>query len=560
MFDFILPLSKFVAGAALVCAILPQTATGQTCPPTATGLCVVAHPTPGCADPVCCSTVCLIDPYCCMAAWDGQCAFIAQLNCQTAPPLPCGSAAAGLCNVVHSTPSCSDASCCEAVCSVYAFCCSVAWDQTCVAAANATCASLCTPACPPQSMAENEPCNTVGLGNSPCINGVGNTTLLTIENTKTVCGNFRFVSEGSTGIPDLDAYKLVLTDPNGDGMARLNIQIEAEYGTQESGTIPTFVALLSQPCLPLSSATISVQTTGCAVQQVTQCVPSGTWYVVVARGTFPAAQPFIYACDAVQNYNLKVTWDDQCSSPCGSTGDCFAKHGTAGCQVATCCNTVCAIDPVCCQKSWDQACVDIAVSHCNPPTPANDLCAQATPISLGEVPFTLVAATAGSNSIPAGCITAPNVVGADVWYRLQHVRGSVTVRTCGTGNLNTALMVYPYPCSATATAIACNDDNDLCPTNPLSALVNFSAQCGSEYLVRITSVNGSIGAGTLTVTSSLTACELCAGDYNSDGQRNGSDLATLLSAWNSPGGDVTGDGQTDGADLTLLLSGWGACP
>lgn len=211
-------------------------------------------------------------------------------------------------------------------------------------------------------------------------------------------------------------------------------------------------------------------------------------------------------------------------------------------------------------KSWDQSCVDIAISHCSPPVPANDQCSQATILSLGQVPFTLVAATSGSNPIPAGCIASPNVVGVDVWYRLKNVRGSVTVRTCGIGSLNTALLIYPYPCSATSTAIACNDNTELCTTNPSSALVNFTAQCGSEYLVRVASVGGSIGAGTLTVTSSQTACSACLADYNNDGQRNGTDLAFLLSGWNTSGSDVTGDGITDGADLTLLLSGWGACP
>ena len=52
----------------------------------------------------------------------------------------------------------------------------------------------------------------------------------------------------------------------------------------------------------------------------------------------------------------------------------------------------------------------------------------------------------------------------------------------------------------------------------------------------------------------------CAGDYNLDGLRNGSDLATLLSAWGTQGGDITGDGTTSGADLAALLSGWGVCP
>ena len=52
----------------------------------------------------------------------------------------------------------------------------------------------------------------------------------------------------------------------------------------------------------------------------------------------------------------------------------------------------------------------------------------------------------------------------------------------------------------------------------------------------------------------------CPGDFNSDGFRNGADLATLLSAWGTAGGDVNGDGTTNGADLAGLLSGWGTCP
>jgi hypothetical protein len=52
----------------------------------------------------------------------------------------------------------------------------------------------------------------------------------------------------------------------------------------------------------------------------------------------------------------------------------------------------------------------------------------------------------------------------------------------------------------------------------------------------------------------------CLGDYDLNGIRNGGDLATLLSAWNTPAADITGDGITNGADLTVLLSGWGTCP
>lgn len=60
--------------------------------------------------------------------------------------------------------------------------------------------------------------------------------------------------------------------------------------------------------------------------------------------------------------------------------------------------------------------------------------------------------------------------------------------------------------------------------------------------------------------ANLNCGQACVGDYNLDGLRNGSDLATLLSAWGTQGGDITGDGTTSGADLAALLSGWGVCP
>jgi hypothetical protein len=51
----------------------------------------------------------------------------------------------------------------------------------------------------------------------------------------------------------------------------------------------------------------------------------------------------------------------------------------------------------------------------------------------------------------------------------------------------------------------------------------------------------------------------CAADLDADGGVGASDLATLLSAWGSPGADLTADGDTNAADLAVLLSAWGAC-
>lgn len=68
--------------------------------------------------------------------------------------------------------------------------------------------------------------------------------------------------------------------------------------------------------------------------------------------------------------------------------------------------------------------------------------------------------------------------------------------------------------------------------------------------------NGGYHTAIIRSAQSLTNC---AGDFNNDGIRNGTDLTFLLSGWGTPSGDVNADGTTNGTDLTFLLSGWGPC-
>jgi hypothetical protein len=53
----------------------------------------------------------------------------------------------------------------------------------------------------------------------------------------------------------------------------------------------------------------------------------------------------------------------------------------------------------------------------------------------------------------------------------------------------------------------------------------------------------------------------CIGDINNDGFVDGSDLATLLGAWETadPGADLNDSGNVDGADLATILGYWGPC-
>lgn len=50
---------------------------------------------------------------------------------------------------------------------------------------------------------------------------------------------------------------------------------------------------------------------------------------------------------------------------CPSPGDCRQVHESPGCEMPQCCEIVCKINPLCCDLTWDQGCVDIALDECD---------------------------------------------------------------------------------------------------------------------------------------------------------------------------------------------------
>ncbi|MHC5023565.1 MAG: lamin tail domain-containing protein [Planctomycetota bacterium] len=93
------------------------------------GDCFAPNDTPGCDDTTCCSDICALDPFCCDAAWDDDCATAANQNCAGGDP--CGQAGAGSCYFANGSPGCDNAACCSTVCLIDPACCDTAWDQTC---------------------------------------------------------------------------------------------------------------------------------------------------------------------------------------------------------------------------------------------------------------------------------------------------------------------------------------------------------------------------------------------------------------------------------------------
>lgn len=53
---------------------------------------------------------------------------------------------------------------------------------------------------------------------------------------------------------------------------------------------------------------------------------------------------------------------DACPNP---AGECFTAHGGLGCSNETCCNMLCAVDPVCCEVEFDDFCADEAGGICD---------------------------------------------------------------------------------------------------------------------------------------------------------------------------------------------------
>jgi len=100
------------------------------------GVCGTPDSTPGCDSASCCNRVCLVDPFCCLDAWDATCVDEANSMCF----LTCGIGA-GDCHAAHTTPGCNADACCQAVCTDDPFCCDTNWDQMCVdkAAASTSC-------------------------------------------------------------------------------------------------------------------------------------------------------------------------------------------------------------------------------------------------------------------------------------------------------------------------------------------------------------------------------------------------------------------------------------
>ncbi|MHC4908152.1 MAG: S8 family serine peptidase, partial [Planctomycetota bacterium] len=194
-------------------------------------------------------------------------------------------------------------------------------------------------------------------------------------------------------------------------------------------------------------------------------------------------------------------WDAGCaqqaSETCGNcglpgSGNCFFPGGsvTPGCEDLQCCQTICAIDPFCCETQWDGTCAAQANDLCPPP---NDDCSNAVYV-VGNTTYNgnLIAAT------PDGAATcAEPQSNPDIWYSfVAPDDGTLFASTCGTHDLpgqddgvDTILSAHTGCPGSTSNQIACNDDNGaVCSGDlgwPRDAAIEVSVVAGQVVYLRV---------------------------------------------------------------------------
>ena len=212
----------------------------------------------------------------------------------------CGDPASGDCCLGGSgTPFCNDADCCNTVCGIDPFCCSVEWDSICATEAASFCvlcgAVPCDVDCSGATAEEGELCgeDINGGCNSP------SPITSPIDVGDIVCG--QYWADGS--IRDTDWYEFTITD---NMILTFSVQ----------GEIQSNIFLLTAGC----PATVIQSAAGAAgscdpVTMSDVCVPAGTYWVVVVPAFFSG-----FPCDQDKHYLLSIADTGLvCTPPAGDS-------------------------------------------------------------------------------------------------------------------------------------------------------------------------------------------------------------------------------------------------
>ena len=523
--------------------------------------CCAPSTSPGCAEATCCEFVCSFDISCCDVAWDASCAQKAIQFCQTCSGQGgggCGKTSPNDCCTASVTPGCSDATCCEAVCAVDPFCCIAAWSQSCAAQALQLC-TTCDDICgAPNANDCCTPSQTPGCSDAACCEAV-----CAIDPTCCIFG-------WDIGCAN-DAAALCKPCGGGGG--------GSVCGNPNAGSCCTAGQFPGCSDAACCEAVCAIDPNCCSVN----------WDLACAHKAVQVCDPAL--CDGGGTAN--------CGAP--NANDCCSASITPGCSDATCCETICAADPFCCNTRWDFICADAADATCSPSAcrgvcgqpDANDCCiASQTPGCANAACCEVVCAVDISC-----CDIAWDASCAANAAKLCGICGGGGV--CGAPNANDCCMVSQTPGCADAACceqvcavdqFCCNESWDFaCASQALQLCTTCDDLCGAPNGNDCCAPSQTPGCSDAACCEQIcavdpscclwawdedcanaarTLCEpcvppSCTGDVTGDGAVNGNDLAALLVAWGSNGQgevdtDLNNDGIVDGSDLAAVLVAWGS--
>lgn len=544
---------------------------GANCPNPANDCCA-ANATPGCADEACCTAVCACDPFCCNTAWDIYCAGngFSVPGCGAQALCGCEGGGGPCPNPDHDcfttgTPGCSDEACCNTVCASDPFCCDTAWDGLCVNGAI----TLCGGSAP---------------ANDNCIDR--------IDAFVDVPTAFSNIGATTDGVPHGLCNFFGDSDVGSDIWYNFIAGVTDVHSISLCGSgYDTKVAVYAGcgVCPPTDAELVACNDDSCGLQSEAQWNGvAGTCYKIRIGG-FAGSQ-------GSGTFTIFVGAPP---SPCDSADHPCDVTGGPGCTDIECCETVCALDPFCCDVSWDGICVNEAAQFCGDPcvvecvntegeecgSDTNGGCnsvggcsgASGTCCVAGGAPGCsdptcqaaicaadpfccdvawdgLCSAAACADDVncqcdpstgdPFGTIACGETVCGNMWAS-GGTRDTDWYRFTLTGAINTVNLTLNSEFPGVSFIIA-----DGCPPVIIAQGVG---QCPT-----VATANG-LGPGTYVAFAAPAAFDgaPCGGDNN--------DYTLTLECIDPCGGsscqgDTDGDGDVDVDDLLNVINGWGACP
>ena len=212
-----------------------------------------------------------------------------------------------------------------------------------------------------------------------------------------------------------------------------------------------------------------------ASAQAGGCPSTGSCFAAHAGGGCEIAACCSAVC-AVDPFCCSVQWDSICANEavslcngCGSpgSGSCFAAHPTLGCDIGSCCTTVCNADSFCCQTEWDSICVDEAIELC--------------PAACGNPNAGSCFSQHGPGCSDASCCESvcafDSFCCATQWDSICVEEAYATCTACGEESSGSCYSAHGNP--------TCNDDAccaNVCVADPFCCATQWDSICADEAI------------------------------------------------------------------------------